>query len=111
MPGLGGGAPAVLPTQLGQVPAVTQAVVPVTQADGQIRNVPVMYTQTFASVPSQGAAPAQGSVGLGSLTGAVGAVKTEQAKKSNEAATGRRSHVAIALLMGGIGFIGGWVWL
>ena len=84
---------------------------PVTQADGQIRNVPVVYTQTFASVPSQGPAPAQGSVGLGSLTGAVGAVRTEQAKNSNEAVTGRSSHVGIVLLMGGIGLIGGWVLL
>ncbi|MCJ1260003.1 hypothetical protein MMC24_007843, partial [Lignoscripta atroalba] len=41
-----------------------------------IGSVQVVFTQTFASVPSQGPSPAVGSIGMGTLTGTVGAVKT-----------------------------------
>ncbi|KAI9678012.1 MAG: hypothetical protein M1817_005956 [Caeruleum heppii] len=78
-PALGGGAvPAT--TQLGQVPPVTAANIPITLANGQISNVQTVFTQTFAEVPSQLPGFTSGSVGLGTLTGSVGAVRTDQAK-------------------------------
>lgn len=42
--------------------------------------VQVIYTQTFAKVVSQGDAPGVGAVGMGTLTGEVGVLRTEQAK-------------------------------
>ena len=36
--------------------------------DGVTTYVQVIYTQTFASVPSQGASAASGSIGLGTIT-------------------------------------------
>lgn len=64
----------------GQVPPVTAINVPVTLADGRITMTQTVFTQTFASVLDPLPTPASGSIGLGTLTGSVGAVRTEQAK-------------------------------
>ncbi|KAI9748134.1 MAG: hypothetical protein M1815_003583 [Lichina confinis] len=78
-PGGGGaaGAPPVIPTQ---VPPVTAINVPTTLPDGRITMMQTVYTQTFASVLDQLPSPTPGKIGLGTLTGSVGAVRTEQAK-------------------------------
>ena len=65
--GVGGGLPppVAAPTQM---PTVT----PFPDAPGGI------YTQLFSAVPEQWPAPSAGSVGLGTITGPVGVVKTGQ---------------------------------
>ena len=50
-----------------------------TVVGGVTKNVQVAYTQTFPSAPGQGPSPLVGSIGLGTLTGQVGAVKTQEA--------------------------------
>ena len=74
-PGVGGGAP----------PAVTQAVQvsPITTVF--IGSVQVVYTQLFSAVPDQGPSPVAGSIGMGTLTGSVGVVKTKAASGANHA--------------------------
>ncbi|KAI9845360.1 MAG: hypothetical protein M1838_001784 [Thelocarpon superellum] len=84
VPGVGGGAPAPTTTQLGQVPSVTNVVVPVTGADGQISNAQVMYTQNFPAVPSQFSTASSGTIGMGSLTGTVGSVRTTSGRSTGE---------------------------
>ena len=83
--GVGGGAaaPAPTPTQLS----------PVTVYFDFVKSVQVTYTQTFAPTPDPWAAPKAGSIGLGTLTGQVGAVKTAQA---DAGALKARGGVAIA---------------
>ncbi|MCJ1232636.1 hypothetical protein MMC14_000589 [Varicellaria rhodocarpa] len=75
-PGVGGGAP----------PAVTQAVQvsPITTVF--IGSVQVVYTQLFSAVPNQAPSPVAGSIGMGTLTGSVGVVKTKAASGANHAA-------------------------
>ena len=69
--GVGGGAaaPAATPTQLS----------PVTVYFDGVKSVQVTYTQTFSPTPDPWAAPKPGTIGLGTLTGQVGVVKTAQA--------------------------------
>ena len=70
-----GAAPAttLAPTQMSPVTTVWSATV----IGGKTTNVQVAYTQTFASAPGQGPSPLVGSIGMGTLTGQVGAVKTQ----------------------------------
>jgi len=63
-------APQAQPTDVSQVSPVTTI---------QVGAIPVVYTQLFSAVPSQGPAPLSGQIGLGTLTGQVGAEKTNQA--------------------------------
>ncbi|MCJ1479415.1 hypothetical protein MMC13_008100 [Lambiella insularis] len=67
---LGGGA--------GAAPTPTEQVSPVTTIFQN--GTPVPYTQTFAAVPDQGPSAMSGSIGMGTLTGAVGVVRTDEAK-------------------------------
>ena len=69
--GVGGGAaaPAATPTQIS----------PVTVYFDFVHSVQVTYTQTFAPTPDPWVGPQSGNIGLGTLTGKVGAVKTAQA--------------------------------
>lgn len=71
--GVGGGVvpPAQVVAQPTQVPTVTAY-----DVDG----VHVVYTQTFAATPDPWEAPKPGTIGLGTLTGQVGVVKTAAAK-------------------------------
>ena len=44
--------------------------------NGVAQQVEVVYTQLFSAVPSQGDAPASGEIGLGTIQGNIGVVKT-----------------------------------
>lgn len=71
------------------------------------KQVPVVYTQTFADVPSQGPSPLKGTIGLGTLT-KHGAASTGGKVKRSE---GRRSApgtgVRVGVFAGVVGSIGG----
>ncbi|MCJ1446358.1 MAG: hypothetical protein MMC23_006863 [Stictis urceolatum] len=71
--GLGGGVvgPATLPTQ---APTVTSFV---------MNGVATPYTQKFVATPDPWPTPAKGSVGLGTHTGKIGVVKTQEASADN----------------------------
>lgn len=78
-------------------------------ANGIITNVEVVFTQTFAAVPDQWPSPSPGTIGMGTLTGAVGAVRTEQVKK-NDAAPGSgggglRRWLMATLVAGMVAFV------
>ena len=64
------GAPALPPNQVSPITTI------------YIGSVQVIYTQLFSAVPSQGPGPMSGSIGMGTLTGAVGVVKTSEAKNA-----------------------------
>ncbi|KAI9819688.1 MAG: hypothetical protein M1832_003922 [Thelocarpon impressellum] len=97
-PGAAAGGGAVpTTTQLGQVPAVTKIAAPSTLPDGQITNVQVVYTQTFPSVPSQLPSPATGSIGMGSLTGEVGVVRTETPRSGASTVCYKQTALAAAI--------------
>lgn len=66
---------------------------------GVTKQVPIVYTQKFSSIPSQGPTPASGAIGMGTLTGKIGVVNTAEAKKGS--ASGR----AAALGLGGVAVI------
>ena len=76
--GAGNAPAAAQPTEESQVPSITVLTVYST-INGVVTPFPITYTQTFASVPDQGASPSAGTVGMGTLTGSVGVVKTDQA--------------------------------
>lgn len=50
---------------------------------GVTKQVPIVYTQKFSSIPDQGPTPAKGVIGLGTLTGKIGVINTAEAKKSS----------------------------
>ena len=80
-----GGAGAVPPAaQSGnptQVPSIT-VFMQATMVGGVTQQVQVTYTQKFSDIPSQGPSPSQGKIGLGTITGTVGAVNTKEAKQA-----------------------------
>ena len=98
-----GAAPAttLAPGQVSPVTTVWMATV----INGVTTNVQVAYTQTFAFAPGQGPSPLAGSIGMGTLTGTVGAVKTQEASggAGNFQRTIYRSLIAIGLA----GLVGG----
>ena len=57
-----------------QAPTITTVMVN-TVINGVPTQVPVVYTQTFVDVPSQGPSPLKGTIGLGTLTKEGGAGK------------------------------------
>ena len=84
VPGVGGAGaapPAVLPSEPGQVPSVT-VFMQKTIIAGATQQIPVTYTQKFSDVPSKGPSPTSGKIGLGTITGSVGAVRTDEAKQA-----------------------------
>lgn len=94
--GLGGGAPAA--------PGASQ-VSPVTTV--WIGTVQVVYSQAFSAVPSQFPSAQAGSIGLGTLTGVVGAVKTQEAAS---AANGWKGSEKAGMIVGILVGIGVAVW-
>ena len=102
--GAGGGAPAPVPP-VALVPAITQGVALVTGADGQIKHVPTLFTQLFSSVPTQAPAPQVGSIGMGTLTGEVGAVRTEQAKSDSRRQMEKVEWVWSAMILLAMGVV------
>lgn len=81
------GAPALAPTGLPPAtPMPTTSTVYVDTVIGGIRTqVPIVFTQKFAKIPSQGPTPEPGTIGLGTLTTG-GAAATGKVKRSNGAA-------------------------
>jgi Killer toxin-resistance protein 1 len=51
--------------------------------NGVAQQVQVVYTQLFSAVPDQGFAPASGSIGLGTIQGQIGVVKTARKRDAN----------------------------
>ena len=89
------GAPALPPNQVSPITTI------------YIGSVQVIYTQLFSAVPSQGPGPMSGSIGMGTLTGAVGVVKTSEAKNAGSSiklGAGRST-----LLMYPLAIIMGWL--
>ena len=82
-----------------QVPPVTTVNV-FSVVGGVTKQVPIVFTQKFSSVPTQGPTPAKGVIGLGTLTGEVGVVNTDAAKKSSAPARigARISGIALTIL-------------
>ncbi|KAJ9618931.1 hypothetical protein H2203_008747 [Taxawa tesnikishii (nom. ined.)] len=64
--------------------------------------VQVFYTQTFAKVPDQLPSAQAGSIGMGTLTGNVGVVRTAEAKKASGAGRSSGSVVAAAAALGAV---------
>ena len=62
--------------------------------------VEVIYTQTFAEVPAQGASAASGSVGLGTITGQVGVMHTTAAEKDSGVASLNAEKWSLQAIMG-----------
>ncbi|KAI9830861.1 MAG: hypothetical protein M1826_004290 [Phylliscum demangeonii] len=82
----GGGAPPIAAPTVTQMPSVVVAGVPSVLPNGVITQIQITFTQTFASVPDPFPTPASGAIGMGSLTGTVGAVRTNQVKAKSVAA-------------------------
>ena len=81
------GAPAAQPTDPTQVSPITT--VQLNQiVNGVAQQVEVVYTQLFSPVPDQGLAPASGSIGLGTIQGQVGVVKTARKRDAIPQPTG-----------------------
>jgi hypothetical protein len=56
--------------------------------NGVAQQVEVVYTQLFSPVPDQGLAPASGSIGLGTIQGQIGVVKTGRKRDAIPQPTG-----------------------
>jgi hypothetical protein len=81
------GAAAAQPTDPTQVSPITT--VQVNQiVNGVAQQVEVVYTQLFSPVPDQGLAPASGSIGLGTIQGQIGVVKTGRKRDAIPQPTG-----------------------
>lgn len=68
----------------------------------------MVYTQVFAAVPEQGPTPLVGSVGMGTLTGSVGVVKTGQAHSGGRSVRGGGLG-RWAWVVGAVGIVAGWL--
>lgn len=93
----------------GQAPTVTTYWVETVLGSGVTTWVEVVYTQTFEAVPSQGPEALSGSVGLGTLTGKVGAVKTQAVGTESEAMRTKTGYGMGSLLVfvAGVGVVVG----
>lgn len=104
-----GGAGAVPPAaQSGnptQVPSIT-VFMQATIVGGVTQQVQVTYTQKFSDIPSQGPSPSQGKIGLGTITGTVGAVNTKEAKQAAAKNAGSSCTAASNLGVVRIGILG-----
>ena len=60
--------------------------------------MPVTYTQRFSDTPSQGPTPSQGKIGLGTISGSVGAVNTKEAKNGAASFTASRFDVSLWIM-------------
>lgn len=64
---------------------------------GVAKQVPVVYTQKFSSVPSQGPTPQKGEIGLGTITGKVGVLQTAKAESGASIRGGKATVGTIAV--------------
>ncbi|KAI9845145.1 MAG: hypothetical protein M1837_005030 [Sclerophora amabilis] len=102
----GGGAPPQT-TIGGQVPPVTNMQVPSTLPNGQVTLVQTVFTQSFKSVPSPFPSAKAGSIGMGTLKGEVGAVRTDTPKNAASNGDGEaRAYVTIVLGVLGSALLG-----
>ena len=100
--GVGGGAvPGAQPGANAQANPVTTIMVQ-TVVGGVTKQVPVAFTQTFGAGAS---APAvqSGEIGLGTLTGKIGVVKTSEAKSDAVARGGERRGKDLLVLLATVG--------
>ncbi|OCT44863.1 hypothetical protein CLCR_06311 [Cladophialophora carrionii] len=72
-------APDAQPTPVGQISPITTYYINSEVAPGSFAQVPVVYTQTFAPVPDQWPSPVPGTIGLGTIQGTVGEVRSKRA--------------------------------
>ncbi|CAZ85940.1 unnamed protein product [Tuber melanosporum] len=78
--GLGGGMQTTAPTDAPVEP--TKVLMPSTLADGLVTKVASIYTQQFTGTQSELRTPSAGTIGLGTLTGSVGVVRTAEANSA-----------------------------
>ncbi|KAF2238820.1 hypothetical protein EV356DRAFT_572880 [Viridothelium virens] len=95
-----GAAPAAAATIATQPNPVTTEWIPSEVAPGSTPYVQVVYTQTFASVPSQAPSAASGEVGLGTITGQVGALRTTTAEKDSGVGSLRSGGWSLTMMVG-----------
>ena len=81
------GAAAPLPTDPTQISPITTFQVNQI-VNGVAQQVEVVYTQLFSAVPDQGLAPASGSIGLGTIQGEIGVVRTGRKREAIPQPTG-----------------------
>jgi len=70
----------VLPTEIGQVSPITTYLANKEVAPGSFAQVPVVYTQTFNPVPDPWPAAVPGTIGLGTIVGTVGQVRSKRSE-------------------------------
>jgi hypothetical protein len=81
------GAAAAQPTDPTQISPITT--IQLNQiVNGVAQQVEVVYTQLFSPVPDQGLAPASGSIGLGTIQGEIGVVRTGRKREAIPQPTG-----------------------
>ena len=78
---------------------------------GVTTEVQVPFTQTFGAGGGGSGAPSvmSGSIGLGTLTGEVGVVKTADAKGGAVRRGGGEGWLGMSLVVGGGLLVGGWL--
>ena len=78
---------------------------------GKTTQVPKVFTQTFAAAGASAPPVKTGTIGLGTLTGKIGVVKTGQAKSEGVPVGGGRIPVAelVVICVAGIMAVGGGV--
>ncbi|KAJ9295204.1 hypothetical protein DTO271G3_6374 [Paecilomyces variotii] len=91
------GAAAAQPTDDTQAGSVTTYWPETVLPNGKVTYLPVTYTQTFAAVPDQWPAPSSGSIGMGTLTGTIGATKTMKARSVSEGTLGQTPWIGMAV--------------
>jgi hypothetical protein len=87
------GAAAPQPTDGTQISPLTTYQV-YQQVNGVAQQVEVVYTQLFSAVPDQGLAPGSGSIGLGTIQGQIGVVKTARKRDAKPQPT-EIAHVKV----------------
>ena len=73
-------APAAQPTEAAQIPPATTYQINSLAAAGQWTQVQIVYTQTFVAVPDQWSSAGAGTIGLGTITGTVGKVRSRRSE-------------------------------
>lgn len=109
--GVGGGGQAAAQPAPGAVANPVTTIMVNTVVGGVTTQVAVPYTQSFGAAASIPSVPS-GSIGLGTLTGQVGVVKTQNAKSDavRPGATGLLMEMVAMTVLGGVLAIGGGIW-
>jgi hypothetical protein len=86
-----------------QYPTITTDWVQTSLPGGGFTYVPLIYTQTFPSVYESFPSPASGEIGLGTISGTVGVVRTSTPKWSNASGQRAPALMVVGALAAGIG--------